>query len=360
MATVAALAAGVLVFVLSHGASLLLPLAQVPRVGWRLLRQPPPSPLIVLVPPTGVVTPAMQCEQLPRASGAASTRPGNTPRCCRVADADLNDDSAAREVAASAGTDTGDPRSQWRVLLVTLLHGPTWRRGSEFGDASWDNKLRYAQRHGYELADGSGLVNASRHPAWSKALIVSHYLHTRRDVDVVAFFDADALFMRSDVPLVQYLHPTLDHVVMGTDWNGANSGVFLVRNTLWSRTFFASMWGVGPSPKHCGMWDQYAWHVRLNVNTKCDVRGVASAAEVADARCHVRLVPQRVLNANVAFAFSVKSRVIEGGYRHGDLLVHLASNTQMFGWHRAKHPLFLALAREASTTMSWGGAEATL
>lgn len=203
VATVAALAAGVLVFVLSHGASLLLPLAQVPRVGWRLLRQPPPSPLIVLVPPTGVVTPAMQCEQLPRASGAASTRPGNTPRCCRVADADLNDDSAAREVAASAGTDTGDPRSQWRVLLVTLLHGPTWRRGSEFGDASWDNKLRYAQRHGYELADGSGLVNASRHPAWSKALIVSHYLHTRRDVDVVAFFDADALFMRSDVPLVQ-------------------------------------------------------------------------------------------------------------------------------------------------------------
>lgn len=120
-----------------------------------------------------------------------------------------------------------------------------WRNFDGILELTWQNKFDYAAKNGYSLYDGSDFIDTSRPPAWSKIQAVKHLLENK-GCDWVMWTDADTVVMNSDVRIEDFLPAdgTKDLLVGSDDGGGWNSGVFLVRNTEWSRGFLDDWWNM--------------------------------------------------------------------------------------------------------------------
>jgi len=146
----------------------------------------------------------------------------------------------AGRVCITTLTDSKSPSAFQRLLR--------WRNYDGILEQTWPNKARYADRHGYVLFDGSALIEPSRPPAWSKIRAVQHLLEEfdehRRRCDWVMWTDADTVVMNSDTRIEDFLpsDPDTDFLVGSDEGGGYNSGVFVVRNSDWSRRFLQRWW----------------------------------------------------------------------------------------------------------------------
>ena len=105
------------------------------------------------------------------------------------------------------------------------------------------NKRAYALRHNYELLvlHGPGTVDASRPPAWSKFLNLRAHLSS---FDYICFMDVDTLVTNLDARLGDLVPPgSHGDFIVSEDWNGLNTGVFMLRNSPWSHWFLEEAWG---------------------------------------------------------------------------------------------------------------------
>jgi galactosyl transferase GMA12/MNN10 family len=140
-------------------------------------------------------------------------------------------------------TDQASP-SVWQRLL-------RWRNFDGILDLTWSNKQAYALQYDYFLYDGSQHIDHSRPPAWSKIKAVQYLLslttdeHTRR-CDWVMWTDADTLVMNSHIRITDFLpaDENKDLVVGPGKGGGYNSGVWVLRNTAWSRSFLETWWNM--------------------------------------------------------------------------------------------------------------------
>ena len=136
-------------------------------------------------------------------------------------------------------TDSQSP--SWIQRLVR------WRNYAGILELTWPNKLRYAQKHGYQLFDHSSYLDISRPPAWSKIPAMQALLTPDSQCDWVLWTDADTVIMNSDIRITDFLpDPSLglDLVVASDEGGGYNSGVLLFRNTDWSRWFLQTWWNM--------------------------------------------------------------------------------------------------------------------
>jgi hypothetical protein len=124
-------------------------------------------------------------------------------------------------------------------------------RTSEMTRMSVLNKQRYAAKHGYELVvAGSepGDINPARPPAWSKLLAMRRHLPR---FDFLLFTDVDTLVMNFDVTLDEMVarsgEESSSDLIFTEDWNGLNSGVFMLRNSSWTHWFLEEAWGTAGS-----------------------------------------------------------------------------------------------------------------
>ena len=103
----------------------------------------------------------------------------------------------------------------------------------------------YSALHGYDLRLCTDLLDGERPPAWSKIALVRDLLER---YDEVLWVDADAIFLDISKDIADLLRPGKDlylveHVYEEDDsWRSANTGVFLVRASDWSRRFFERVW----------------------------------------------------------------------------------------------------------------------
>ena len=103
----------------------------------------------------------------------------------------------------------------------------------------------YAAVHGYDLRLSTQLHAGNRPPAWSKIALVRELLER---YDEVLWVDADAIFLDISVDIADLVRPGKDlylveHLYAENDaWRSANTGVFLVRATEWSRRFLERVW----------------------------------------------------------------------------------------------------------------------
>lgn len=102
----------------------------------------------------------------------------------------------------------------------------------------------YAAKHGYAFHYCDHLLDASVHPVWNKVLIMLDYVDR---YDWVLWIDADACFIKHDIPLDKWLQLPYDMLICDDlDASGgktvANTGVFLVKRTEWSRAFIHAWW----------------------------------------------------------------------------------------------------------------------
>jgi hypothetical protein len=128
-----------------------------------------------------------------------------------------------------------------------------WRNFDGILNLTWPNKMAYAQKYGYHLYDGSDYYDRSRPPAWSKIRAVQALFDMSPDreenetpCDWVLWMDADTVIMNSNVRIEDFLpaDPTKDLIVVSDKGGGYNSGVFLFRNSLWSKQFLEEWWNM--------------------------------------------------------------------------------------------------------------------
>ena len=123
-----------------------------------------------------------------------------------------------------------------------------WRNFDGILDLTWQNKQQYADRHGYTLYDGSVHIDPSRPPAWSKVKAMQFLLspESPHQCDWVMWTDADTVIMNSAIPVTDFLPQDDQHdmLVASDKGGGYNSGVFLFRNTDWSRQWLQQWWSL--------------------------------------------------------------------------------------------------------------------
>lgn len=125
------------------------------------------------------------------------------------------------------------------TLLDTSKFEPRFAGFQRLIRTATKNKQTYTARHGYTLVSaGADDIDRTRPAAWSKLLALRKNLAR---FDWLVYFDADTLVMNQAVELECYIDDRYD-VVMTSDWNGLNFGVFMVRNTSWSEWFLDALW----------------------------------------------------------------------------------------------------------------------
>ena len=131
----------------------------------------------------------------------------------------------------SAPIDAKPKRFKIAVVIVSTLEE------SDAIQQSISDKMQYAEAWGYSFHK-FGRSDEKRNPHWSKIPAILSVLHL---YDYVWWVDLDSVIMDHTIPLESIIDPRYD-VIFTNDHNGLNSGSFIVRNTDWSRGFFANVW----------------------------------------------------------------------------------------------------------------------
>ncbi len=240
---------------------------------------------------------------------------------------------------------------------------------SQSGNGDWKtdlmqrvvaNRVRYCKMHGYTpivvatdvdehaRASAPSVIDRGRPVAWSKFLAIQKHLPR---YDYVAYVDMDAVIMQLSTPLEAFIEATgpCSDIILTEDWNGPNTGIYLVKNSPWSRWFVAHAWELGlplvpkrsiGGTKHPFEYEQRVVHYLLESNV-WKQRGLSKyrrprAAE--SVRAHVSVLPQCAFNSYSLHPFDTRglsldlSRYVHdpqdgkdpGGSHLGDFIVHFA------------------------------------
>ena len=172
--------------------------------------------------------------------------------------------------AEKAGAPAESLRSIGESLtLVTLFTDEMAPVGRITSDVLRD----YAQRHRYACHVHERSLDATRHPSWSKLLAVRAALAEKPGAWVM-WIDADAVVVNHRIR-AETLVPKGFEVVFGSDFNGLNSGIFLIRSSEWSLRFLDTVYFLGDlthDPDGFGpKWDQNTFkYVLKNFNGFAD------------------------------------------------------------------------------------------
>jgi galactosyl transferase GMA12/MNN10 family len=206
--------------------------------------------------------------------------------------------SESWESNVNNNTNSGNNRQPRRICMTTLTDKKSsstslWQRVLRCRDfdqvatLTWPNHARYAQLHNYTIFDASNLMDTSRPPAWSKIRAVLHLLDQKTTTttttaatsnsgrnaavaaageqqritinacDWVLWLDADVVIMNSSIALESILpadddddaennnndnNSMIDLIVTMDRRFTANSGVWLIRNSNYSKHFLHTWW----------------------------------------------------------------------------------------------------------------------
>ena len=202
-----------------------------------------------------------------------------------------------------------------------------WRNFDGLLALTWDNKRKYAQRHGYRLFDESNQLDTSRPASWSKIRAVQRLLNEEA-CDWVFWLDADTVVMNSNKKVQDFLptSETIDILLSPDDGGGYNAGVWLVRNSEWTRNFLQEWWDMKSFVKPPG----------LAKSGDNDALKFKTAHMNADDAAHIGAPPRCTFNAFARFVKPNEYQAVEtklkdhhwymdeASYHKGDLIAHVA------------------------------------
>jgi hypothetical protein len=232
---------------------------------------------------------------------------------------------------------TSTNRTVARFAVATLHASPRASedepREREMARMSFANKLQYCQRHGYDLiVEGDDAVDTRRTPAWSKIRVLRKWLPL---YEWVLWVDADALFTNWTFRIEDLVGDQLDDMlaaeqrdqnrdrlglprrevdlILTHDWNTINSGVFLLRNGSWARSFLRRLWAVP------------AYLARPFQDQGAMIHLLFRAATAAQDLAHVWNVDNNFLNAYPENLIREEKDVVYAHDWATDWIVHFAS-----------------------------------
>lgn len=118
---------------------------------------------------------------------------------------------------------------------------------------------KYADKYGYDFKRYDILLSSKRHIAWNKILVIQALF--REGYDFVFWIDSDALFVRFDEDISSEIEDEKELYVVEYPREGGkhiDSGIFLIRNSHWSKKLLNDMWNMERYLNHCAWHDQAA------------------------------------------------------------------------------------------------------
>lgn len=222
-----------------------------------------------------------------------------------------------------------------RKIGIVLLYG------DYNNDKSWNDELMqrvienrklYSDRHGYDIINSNSLIDKRRPVAWSKLLAIEDALKTTH-YDYVIYMDMDAVIMDLSKPIDYYIDiSTKSDIIMTSDWNGPNTGVFIVKYSKWSLWFLRKAWEQDymvqkKSPEGVSYpfeYEQRAIHFLMNSDIWKE-RGLAKYRGNSTEICqHIYILPQCAFNSYSIHPFSTKGDRQTSSYIDGDFVIHFA------------------------------------
>lgn len=176
-------------------------------------------------------------------------------------------------------------------------------------NASLDDRQRYCERHGYSCHIFDNAVKG-RAAGWYRMPAVLALLG-RNEYDWIFYLDLDAVILDHSIRLEEFLDPRFD-IIIGIDRNGVNNGVFFMRNSTWSRMFYAEAWTRTHEPQS-GWWAEQA-------------AIAAILQERTGARNHVKVMPHAYFNTYLADGENKLPANLAGAF-----IIHFAGRKNKWG-----------------------------
>ena len=182
------------------------------------------------------------------------------------------------------------------------------------------NHYAYGKKYGYTVIDQSKLLDSTRPPAWSKIRAVQAML-TLYQCEWVLWLDADTVIMNSSIPLESILpfqdlkeNQAIDLIVTTDRRYTANSGVWLIRNSEWSKQFLRDWWNLKSYVRPHGLSlsgdnDAFGYMVRKHLKQSDDSANsdtMKSELESPSTSQHIRMIPRCTMNSFGIFVASKK------------------------------------------------------
>ncbi len=102
---------------------------------------------------------------------------------------------------------------------------------ADLGAQTGEHLAKYAMRHGYRMFIGRDTLDGSRHPAWSKVLLLEQIMLDHPELKWLIWIDSDAVIMQPARRIDRMIDERVDFLVAEdrTDTH-INTGVFMLRN----------------------------------------------------------------------------------------------------------------------------------
>lgn len=150
------------------------------------------------------------------------------------------------------------------IAVCTLSIGSEFREVTKY---SLLTKIHYCAKYNMDLIMDNSLYDESRPAAWTKIRVMQTYLPK---YDYLWWIDADTYIMNPDIPPAHFIinnrlyHDR--HMLLSHDWKMINTGVWIVRNTRFSKEFLAAIY---EQDHHIndGNWEQTAFIELYEDNT---------------------------------------------------------------------------------------------
>jgi hypothetical protein len=238
------------------------------------------------------------------------------------------------------GNSNGSPKKPLKIGMVMLYQkdGANWNQ--DLMIRVLHNREKYCAQHGCSIINANHLLDHSRPAAWSKLKAVDHYLH---QYDYIFYIDMDVVIMDFDIPLTAFIDLAPNHdFIMTEDWNGINSGNWIVRNSPFSHWFLQTAWNqtqLIPKKSADGIahpfeYEQRAFHFLLNTEIWRKRRLPTYRGDSKELLSHFYLLPQCAMNSYVLGVVNRVGNREKSHFVEGDFLVHFAGKK-----HKIKNDL---------------------
>lgn len=94
----------------------------------------------------------------------------------------------------------------------------------------------YCEKHGYDYIEVTN-CNCGRHPVWEKIFLLKERL---KDYDYLFWCDCDAIITNNSIKLESFI--CNQDLIITHDLFGLNAGVFLIKNSEWSKNYLNKVW----------------------------------------------------------------------------------------------------------------------
>lgn len=216
----------------------------------------------------------------------------------------------------------------------------------DYIDVAKGNHIGYSTKHGYDYYFRNNNIDGGkfRDPQadtklfqlglyWQKITAVQDALN--EDYQWVVWIDADAIFTNFDTTIESVIakYPNKDLIIAPDHFAGLhdkiNAGIFIVRNTEWSRNFFTVISDLYPryrnnrTPEQQAMQDAIYGYVNRNINGQLLVANIGHRSyRDSEIGNQVGITLQREINA---FYVATDSAPEFARWQGGDFIAHFAA-----------------------------------